>query len=240
MGQLHQDVKDYLQEKKPVWTAGSYNSSASRLVQYSPQKDAVSTYNEMVKAGYSPYYIKITFVSICSFMDWMKEQGRSDPALSNSFRRFMQQNNQLFRNAYQDKYATITWKEFIEEYNNVDTEMRSVLALMGFGGCRLSELYTFDGGSVVGKGSKRRPVHLPSDHKCVPITLSPSQIRRRLRHNPHSYRKLAADRWARSGVDIKTIQVLLGHTSLTSTQRYLRPMQEDELKITLNNAWRTA
>lgn len=240
MGQLDQNVADYLKDKTPVWTAGSLKSSASRLVQYHAAKDASNTYNDMVKAGYSPYYIKITFISICSFMDWMQEQGRSDPSSINPFRKFMQQNNQLFRNAYQDKYATITWKEFVDEYGSADPQMRSVLLLLGFGGCRLSELYTYDGASVLGKGSKRRLVHLPNDAVVVPIILSPSQIRRRLAHNPHSYRKLAADKWARSGVDLKTIQVLLGHTSLTSTQRYLRPMQDDELKKTLNEAWRTA
>lgn len=235
--QLHQDVIEYLQEKKPVWTAGSYNSSASRLVQYSPLKDAATTYNDMVKAGYSPYYIKITFVSICSFQAWMTEQGRSYPS---SFRKFMQQNNQLFRNAYQDNYATITWKEFLEEIEAADEQMRSVLALLGFGGCRLGELYTFDGVAVMGKGSKRRPVHLPTGTRIVPISLSPSQIRRRLKHNPHAYRKLAADKALRAGVDLKTLQVLLGHTSLQSTQRYLRPLEQDALQAKLNQAWGTA
>lgn len=237
MDSLNQNVRDYLQDKLLVWTAGSHKSSASRLMQYDPQQDAAGTYRKMKEAGYSPYYIKITFLSLCSFMDWLMAQGRAGSS-TNIYREFMQRNGQLFRNAYQDKYATVTWQEFLEEYKAADKQMQMVLALLGYGGCRLSELYSFDGSSVLGKGAKRRAVHLPIDVNATPVMLSPTQIRRRLKHNPHSYRKLAADKWARAGLDIKTIQVLLGHSSLSSTQRYLRPLEQEERQLLLNKAWK--
>lgn len=241
MGQLNQNVCDYLKDKQLVWTAGTLQASASRLMQYDSARDAAGTYSVMKAAGYSPYYIKITFISLASFMEWMIAQGRA--GTPNIYKDFMERNSQVFRNAYQDKYATITWQEFIEEYEAADEQMRSVLLLLGFGGCRLSEIYTFDGGSVLGKGGKRRTVHLPTEGKInamglAPVQLSETQIRRRLRHNPHAYRKLAADKWLRGGVDLKTVQVLLGHTSLASTQRYLRPLEQDARKALLNNIWR--
>lgn len=239
MTNLHQDVSDYLSEKRSVWTAETYNSTAARLARYKPDLAPTDIYNEMVKEGYSPYYIKIVFINLCSLMDWLLAQGRA-PKPSNYLKEFMLKNKQLFRNAYEDRYATITWEEFIEEYEAADSAMRTVLALIGYAGCRLSELHTFDGHTVLGKGSKRRRVFLPMGISCSPVSLSVSQIRRRLRHNPHAYRKLAADQWARSGVDIKTIQKLLGHTSLVSTQRYLRPMGDTELQEKLNAAWRSA
>jgi integrase len=231
-------VAEYLDSKKDLWTPNTVKAAASRLMQYSPNQTPTQLYSHMKQEGYKPYYIKITFITISAFVDWMQEKttGQGSP-IFNPYRNWMQVNNQLFRNAYEDKYATVTWQEFLNEYQAADEGLRTALALLGFGGCRLSELYTFDGGTVVGKGGKRRPVHLPADVRVSPILLSPTQLRRRLSHNPHAYRKLAADKWARSGVDIKTIQVLLGHTNISSTQRYLRPMQNDELKEILNQAW---
>ena len=239
MANLHQDVSDYLSEKQSVWTADTYNSTAARLARYKPEVAPTDIYNSLVKEGYSPYYTKIVFINLCSLMDWLLAHGRA-PWPTNRYKEFMEKNRQLFRNAYEDKYATITWQEFLDEYQQADSDMRKALALLGFSGCRLCELATFDGTTVVGKGGKRRRVYLPNDAACSPVELSGIQIRRRLRYNPHSYRKLAADQWARSGVDIKTIQKLLGHTSLASTQRYLRPMGEDELQSKLENVWRKA
>lgn len=232
-----QDVVDYLASKHDVWTAGTVKAATSRLMQYNPSQTPAQLYSKMKLENYKPYYIKISFITISAFADWQVAQGRAN---INPYKLFLQQNNQLFRNAYEDKYATITWAEFLEEYNNASQDMRIVLALLGFGGCRLGEVKTFDGITTLGKGGKRRPIHLPSNIAFVPVCLSTTQIRRRLRHNPHSYRKLAADTWARNGIDLKTIQVLLGHSSLASTQRYLRPMQQDELKLKLEDAWRTA
>lgn len=228
------NVAEYLEAKKALWKLGTLTATASRLKLYSAEEAPEKLYGRMAKDGYKPYYIKITFITISKFVDWKAAQGG---AAHNSYRLFMQQNNQLFRNAYEDVYATISWEEFLEEYQAADSELRSALALLGYGGCRLSELSTFDGTSVSGKGSKRRFLHLPAGCSFAPITLSPNQIRQRLRHNPHAYRKLAADKWLRNGIDLKTVQVLLGHTSLASTQRYLRPLEQDELKQRLEQAW---
>lgn len=237
MTELNRDVLDYLETKRLVWKPESVKATASRLSQWSPRQDAEAVYERMVKSGYSPYYIKITFISLASLTDWLIAQGR---ASYNNYRRFLQDNNQVFRNAYEDKYATISWEEFEEELKEAEGEMRTVLALLGYGGCRLSEVYTFDGRTVLGKGGKRRMVHTPCGDLAAIVNLSPDQIRRRLKHNPHSYRKLAADKWLRNGIDIKTVQKLLGHTSLASTQRYLRPMEDDALKNRLEEVWRTA
>jgi integrase len=237
MNQIHQDAIDYLKAKAALWSGGTIEATSSRLMYYKPGQKAVELYSAMVEAGNSPYYIKITFINVAALMDWLIAQGR---ASYNPHRAFLEENKQLFRNAYEDKYAAITWEAFQEEYKEADTQMRSVLALLGFAGCRLSELYTYDGRAVLGKGRKRRHVYLPAGISVVPVELSPSQIRRRLRANPHSYRKLAADFWLRNGLDLKTVQVLLGHTSLNSTQRYLRPMEHDATQTKLEQAWSIA
>lgn len=233
----YQDVKDYLATKTTVWKPGSLRATASRLMQHSPRLDAQEVYSRMIMQGYKPYYIKITFISLSGFMEWQRTQGRVH---SNPYQAFLKQNPQLFRNAYQDNYATITWKEYQEEYSQACPQVRAALALMAFGGCRLSEIYTYDGTTVMGKGSKRRRVYIPVDTVVETISLSPHRLRRRLKHNPHAYRKLAADQWLRNGIDLKTVQTLLGHTSLASTQRYLRPLEQDALKEKLEDAWKSA
>lgn len=226
-------VKTYLDSKVGIWKECSIKSAASRLEHYTDVGPQL-VYTQLQAKGYKPYYIKIVFITISSFMDWLIAQGR---ATSNPYKAFIKQNNQLFRNAYEDKYATITWEEYLEEYRKADPKMQTALALLGYGGCRISELHSFDGSTVVGKGGKRRKVFVPAGMANVVCDLSVHQIRRKLAHNPHSYRKLAADKWLRSGIDVKTVQTLLGHTSLTSTQRYLRPLEQDALKEKLQDIW---
>lgn len=234
---LNQDVADYLAAQRNIWTPSTVKAAASRLKHYSPCQDALKVYNRMISEGYSRYYIQIVFISVASLKDWLQAQGRAN---SNPFREFLQTHKHLFRNCYEDNYATITWEEYQEELSKADRQMQSVLALLGYAGCRLEEIYTYDGTRVLGKGGKHRPVFVPNHIHLEPISLSVDQIRRRLKHNPHAYRKLAADRWLRAGVDIKTVQKLLGHTSLASTQRYLRPLQDEELNDKLQDIWRTA
>jgi site-specific recombinase XerD len=208
-------VKQYLEERKLMWSLSTYKSAVSRFKHFS--MDAELVYRRMVEAGYKPYYIKVSFIMFSGYMEWLQAHGRAN---TNPFKLFLDKNRQLFRNAYEDKYSTITLQEFLSEYRSSDADMQSVLVLIGFAGCRLSELYTFDGTSVLGKGGKRRTIYIPEGITVKKVDLSPHAIRRRLKHNPHAYRKLSADTWFKNGFDLKTVQVLLGHTSLAATQRY--------------------
>lgn len=228
-------IETYLEEKRPLWKEVSYRANKSRLKHHRDDFNASRVYTDM-QEKYKPYYIKITFITLASYAQWLVEKGfRKD----NPYDSFMKRNNQLFRNAYEDVYSTITWEEYQDELlqPGLSDDVRTALALLGYGGCRLSELHTFDGRTVMGKGSKRRPVYLPVEFISKRVSLSKDQIRRAIRHNPHSYRKLAADAWFRGGIDLKTVQTLLGHTSIVSTQRYLRPMAGDQINNKLQVIW---
>jgi integrase/recombinase XerD len=47
----------------------------------------------------------------------------------------------------------------------------------------------------------------------------------------HRFRDTAATRWLRAGIDVRTVQVWLGHESLATTQKYLEPSKETERKL---------
>jgi integrase len=238
---MNELIGSYLASKVNAWRPLTIKATASRLKHYSSTVSPDTIFKDLKTQGAKPYYRKQVFVSMCAYQDWLIAQGR---ATSNQFRAFMKSSAQLFRNVYEDKYTSLTWEEFQNELSECEcSELKSALALMAYGACRLSEVYTYDPQSrtVLGKGQKRRYVHVPEGTELVAVSLTPRQIRARLRYNPHAYRKLAADKYLRGGLDIKTVQVLLGHSSLLSTQRYLRPMQNDELKVKLEQqVWRTA
>ena len=45
------------------------------------------------------------------------------------------------------------------------------------------------------------------------------------------FRDTAATRWLRVSIDVRTVQVWLGHESLATTQKYLEPSKETEKRI---------
>jgi site-specific recombinase XerD len=47
----------------------------------------------------------------------------------------------------------------------------------------------------------------------------------------HRLRDTAATRGLRAGIDVRTVQVWLGHESLATTQKYLDPSKETEERI---------
>ncbi len=230
-------VSQYLDERKLVWTSATYKAALSRFKHFS--MDAEAVYRKMLEQGYKPYYIKVSFVMFSGYMEWYKAHGGATH--KNVYKEFLERNKQLFRNAYEDKYTTLSVRDFLSEYSMASPDMQTVLVLLGIAGCRLSEIYTFDGKTVMGKGGKRRAIFIPQGFQVQEkVTLNPHAIRRALKHTPHAYRKLSADTWFKKGLDIKTVQVLLGHSSLQATQRYLRPMQQDELQNSIDNIWRNA
>lgn len=237
MSNIFQHVPKYLKSQATLWSPTTLKSTASRLntIANLQLQAPYAVYNKLNELQYNPYTIKTMFGIIAKYIDWCVE---NKYVQENRFSKWIKENSQVFRNVYQDKYTTMTYTGFVEEFNNCSLDMRLPLALLGFAGCRISELHTYDGKTVLGKGGKRRLVFLPTN-LIIPkrIALPIHIIRRRLKYCPHEYRKLAADTWFKNKIDLKTVQTLLGHVSINTTQRYLRPMQNKEIQGTLNNLW---
>jgi site-specific recombinase XerD len=55
----------------------------------------------------------------------------------------------------------------------------------------------------------------------------------------HDLRHEAACRWLASGLDLRAIQLLLGHSDLKTTQRYLNVTDEELRKAMREKLWRS-
>lgn len=53
-------------------------------------------------------------------------------------------------------------------------------------------------------------------------------ITKRANIDPYSVRTSGATRWARRGINMKTIQKLMGHKKITTTEKYVQMVMEDE------------
>jgi integrase len=53
----------------------------------------------------------------------------------------------------------------------------------------------------------------------------------------HKFRSTYATTLLRKGVDIRSVQKLMGHSDLESTMRYLRPAEDAELQAKVNSIW---
>ena len=65
-----------------------------------------------------------------------------------------------------------------------------------------------------------------------------SEVLRTINLRWHDLRREAASRWLDQGVDLRTIQVLLGHSSVVTTQRYVSVTDDEMLRSMREKLWK--
>lgn len=107
--------------------------------------------------------------------------------------------------------------------------------------------------NVLGKGSKRRRVPVPPDVAewigacdgwCFPSPagghLTPESVARRIERacgrNPHALRRRFATEVYRRTHDLRSVQVMLGHASIATTQAYVAS-DDDEVRRAARTVW---
>ena len=224
----------YIESKKYSWSDSTKRSERARLNSLSRGKHTCpeKMYEHLVNKNMKVYSIKTAFLRLKSFHDFLIESGVTDGP--NLFSQFIQKNARLFKYAYERKSVEMSFSEGVKRCKTIrnDSCRRKALEIIG-SGLRLSEHRAFDrdNGRVKGKGGKTRNIHIP-DIKGSRRDYSDTTFRRELARvglRPHDLRKLYATRLLQDGMNIVEVARLLGHTSITTTEKYIQDLNEKDL-----------
>jgi integrase/recombinase XerD len=83
---------------------------------------------------------------------------------------------------------------------------------------------------VFANGAGNRYTHMWDDCKKVAKEAG-------IRAHPHKFRSTFATRLLQGGMDLKTVQKLLGHKNLESTMRYLARAETKAVKAKVDAIW---
>jgi len=237
--QTHLDA--YIDSKKYSWSNTTKRSERARLnaLGVSLNKEPENLYEQLIEQGMKPYSIKTTFLRLKSFYDYLIDLGVKDGP--NFFYDFINKNRRIFKYAYDRKPVKISFEEAVKRIENIqnDTARGKAFEILR-SGLRLSEYRDLDRhkGRVRGKGGKYRTIHV-SDFAQRPYRISDTTFRRELKRVglcPHDLRKLFATRLLQKGMNIVEVQRLLGHSSITTTEKYIQDGNEGELHDRIGEA----
>jgi len=229
-----QYIDAYIQSKKHSWSDTTKKSERARLssLKESINLDPTTLYESLVKLGKKPYSIKTTFLRLKSFYDYLIDTGaRTAP---NLYQTFINENRRVFKYAYDRKPVQMSFDEGVKRIKNISDNAcrRKALEIIG-SGLRLSEYRAVDrdNGRVRGKGGKLRKISIP-EITGAEYLKSDTTFRRELARvglRPHDLRKLFATRLLQEGVNIVDVARVLGHSSITTTEKYIQDSNSDSL-----------
>lgn len=153
----------------------------------------------------------------------------------------------------------ITFEEMLKLRASGDEYDQVIITILGDMGIRISERYdlnpdilsTKDRITIIGKGNKERTIPIPESVKkldpkvvALALQLTDQQIRRDLLAlgkkigmsnslTPHMFRRWYATNLYNHGVDLKKIQVVMGHDSITTLVRYIESNNEGAIQDVL-------
>lgn len=227
-------IVDYITSKKLAWARTSQKNELYRLRMHGPRvMDAPeAVYKDLRDRGMKNHSIKTTFVRLGQFYQWLVDTDKI-PATKNPWKLFLKENALIFKYCYQTERLTLTFNEAKEKIDELpEAEYRLAAQQLLEGGLRYCELRTFDGKSVIGKGSKPRTVFLREGLRDFRYTGSYSALYQRLKAiglKPHTLRKLCATEVSRHPeAKDQDICKIFGWSSIETSIKYRQP-HSDEL-----------
>jgi len=231
----------YIESKKYSWSETTKRSERARLNSLSKHAhmSPEELYEHLVNKNMKVYSIKTAFLRLKSFLDFLIESGVKDGP--NLFSQFIRKNVRLFKYAYERKSVEMSFSEGVKRCKTIRNSAcrRKALEIIG-SGLRLSEHRSVDrdNGRVKGKGGKTRKIRIP-DVSGSRREYSDSTFRRELGRvglRPHDLRKLYATKLLHEGMNIVDVARLLGHNSITTTEKYIQDLNEKDLYKKIDNS----
>lgn len=217
-----------------------------------PTLDTLGRYREHVAAlGISTKTKNLRIMAVRTFLSFFNEKNpRAAVAYRHTFNTF-----KLRHNSAHEELVLPTEQDVPEFLDRLEHHEQTYLIarIMLASGMRISEVMSLRSGQVstrfhvTGKGTKQRPVYctpevvdmvkayeaahaIPVKDRLFKISTRMVQTTFRETSNgsitPHTLRHIFATRTLQSGVDIRIVQRMLGHSSIMTTERYLNISDE--------------
>lgn len=227
-------IAAYLAYYKPIWSPKTWQAEKSRLRKLEADTAQLPPAACLAKwlSYYSPYTAKQNVVRMAHMYDWAIEAGLHRER--NEWREVFKRAQAKLKSAYQPKRVSLSFEDAASRVAELAGPVKECAERMLYAGLRFSEAFAASGGSVVGKGNKRRTVFVAG----YSITgTSPSKVRRALAERglrPHDLRKLFLTRCAERGATAQDLCQLAGWSNIQTAYWYLQPKQEDKLRSFVN------
>lgn len=227
-------IAAYLAYYKPIWSPSTWRAEESRLRKLEVDTKQLPPATCLAKwlSYYSPYTAKQNVVRMAHMYDWAIEAGLHSGR--NEWREAFKRAQSKLKSAYQPKRVSMSFEDAAKRVAELPGSVKECAERMLYAGLRFSEAFAAQGGSVVGKGNKRRTVFISGERLT---SVGPAKVRRALAAKglrPHDLRKLFLTRCAEKGATAQDLCQLAGWSNIQTAYWYLQPKQEDKLRSFVN------
>jgi len=220
------DVLKYIESKNLAWSDTTKRSEGYRLRKHARALSmAPKEYYDLVVNDYKPYALKTLFIRLSEYELFARH--------TTKYKEFLKSHARLFKHAYKKELLNVTFTEALARIETIgNADHKAIASYLLRSGLRYSELRAVHNGFIRGKGGKQRPLFLNS---------VPSNAWKSVTYNsfyksmclvglkPHTLRKLFVTRILESGLALKDVAYIAGHSSIETTMRYAQPKDDATL-----------
>ena len=222
-------IDKYIEAHILSWADSTLRSERSRLYAIASilDGDAEKLWNALIERHIGSYSRVTTFIRVISFYDWLIANGLFTKP--NDYSDFQTRNRRLFKNCYQKQLPNCSYRDAMRIISGFsDSEVREAARLLLQTGVRVSEAFKIQDGAVVGKGGRRRAVHLSSNQKGLRFRSIYYRLQRTLKSSGlscHMLRKICLSRVVELGATPFELCEIAGWASVNTAASYIQVNQ---------------